>query len=337
MHLFDKCLKLAGQNKSNPMNIVKNFRTALGVLATAALFGCSGLTNLSPQKVPQNPSNIYTLSVRAEIADAVVKGSVKPFVIIDEKKCLMTEVSNRSGDRVFEYEYHMPRGRTEAKYYYQVEYKCDTGAGGIVDRKLVSPTVYKIESTARYASSLAFDRGPVGAVVPVTGRGFNSQDRIRFGGVMADVDSVSRNTLNFIVPPLQAGRIYDVELVGENGSTWIGSFKVDPSRISVSPSSIEISSGDVVNVVFNIGFRAPEGGYPIDVTTNIPSSVVMPEVEVKPGEDRAVVQLKGVGEGSGNLYINALGFRETVVPVTVKLSDPSSSGILRQVQEKAGE
>lgn len=317
------------------MNVVKIFKLIATAGVAALLCACSGITNLSPAKMPRNPSDIYTLTMSGHINDgSIVKNSVKGYVVIDEQMCEMTQVSDRDGERTFEYEYKMPRTRTEAKYYYVLTYVTDTGAGGKVERKIVSPMVYDLKTQSRYVTNMEFSRGQIGTVVPVTGRGFNSQDKVKIGDVYADIDSVTRNVLKFIVPPLKSGVTYDVKLENEEGISWIGTFKVDTSELSVSPSSIELTSGDVINLVFFTGFKAPESGYPIEVTTNIPSSVIMPEVVVKAGEDRVVVPIKGGSEGVGCLYINALGYKEKVIPVTVKMTDFAATSGIEKIQKK---
>ena len=325
-------------NKEATMSIVKIFRVTMASALLALLCACSGITNLSPAKMPRNPSDIYTLTMSGHINDgSIVKNSVKGYIVIDGEMREMTQVSDRDGERTFEYEYKMPRNRTEAKYYYMIKYQTDTGAGGVVERKIVSPMVYDLKTQSRYVTNMEFSRGQIGTVVPVTGRGFNSQDKVKIGDVYADIDSVTRNVLKFIVPPLKSGVTYDVKIENEEGSTWIGTFKVDTSELSVSPSALELTSGDIVNLVFFTGFKAPEGGYPIEVTTNIPSSVIMPEVVVKPGEDRVVVPVKSGSEGIGCLYVNALGYREKVIPVTVKMADFAGSSNVEKVQQKANE
>ena len=91
-----------------------------------------------------------------------------------------------------------------------------------------------------------------------------------------------------------------------------------------------------MNVIFGIGFTAPEGGYPIDVKTNIPSSVIMDEAVVPEGRSSVSVALKGGAEGEGFLYIQGVGFDEVKIPVSVKSSQPKDellSGVSEAVNE----
>lgn len=303
----------------NAMNKAKKISALFLALAAAVLGGCSSLTNLSPESVPENASRIYTLSMSAYINDgSVIKDSIEPFIVIDEQVIPMKEVKDMKYDRIYEYDYVMPKGRKDAKYYFMLKYKVDTTVQGVrEDRVIKSRTVYELKPVSRYVVNIQNERGPVGSEVPVLGRGFDKLDKITIGGVDADTEYLSRSTLNFTVPPLEAGKNYDVNLVGTKGDLWIGHFRVDPAEMQVSPASITMKSSDVTNLIFNIGFAAPKGGYPIDVKTNIPSSIIMDEVVVPEGQTSTSVSLKAAAAGKGALYINGVGFNEKVVPVEV--------------------
>jgi len=305
------------------MNKAKKFVFALAPLAALAFSGCSSLTNLTPDRVPENSSRVYTLTMSAYINDgSIVKESIEPFVVIDEQTIPMREVKDAQRDRLYEYDYTLPKGRKNAKYYFLLKYKVDNNINGTSkDREIKSPTVYTLEPVSRYIVNMQNERGPVGSQVTVLGRGFDKQDKIRVGGVVADTEYLSRSTLNFAVPPLEAGKTYDVELVGEKGEIWIGAFRVDTAQMGVSPAEIKIAGGELVAMIFNIGFTAPKGGYPIDVKTNIPSSVIMEEVVVPEGQSSVSVMLKAAAEGKGSLFVNAPGFSEKVIPVEVAKPD----------------
>ena len=323
--------------KLKHMNIAKKITAALFAPLLAILSGCSGITNLTPERVPENSSRIYTLTMSAHINDgSLVKDSIEPFVVIDEQTVPMKATSEMENDRIYEYDYTLPKGRKDAKYYFILKYKSKNASQGDepVERTMTSPTVYTLEPVSRYVVSLQNDRGAVGTEITVLGRGFDKLDKVFIGGVEADTKYVSRSTIVFTVPPMQYGKNYDVELRGEDSASWIGQFRVDPSEIEVSPSAVSILSGDVVNVIFNIGFKAPEGGFKIDVKTNIPSSVVMDEVVVPEGRTSVSVSLKGAAEGRGAIYVNAPGFAEKVVPVEVSLPKEDSS-VLSSVSEAA--
>lgn len=302
------------------------------------LSGCAGLTNLTPEKLPENSSRLYTLSMSAHVNDgSIVPNSIEPFIVIDEKILPMKAVDNLENDRIYEYDYRLPAGRRDAKYYFMLKYKVKNNVEkGERERTLTSPTVYKLEPVRRYVVTLQSERGPVGTVVPVLGRGFDKLDKIIIGGVKADTEYVSRAMINFVVPPLKAGENYEVKLVGSESEMWIGQFKVDPAEMQVSPKQIEIRSGEIVNVIFGIGFSAPRGGYAVDVKTNIPSSVIMDEVVIPEGANSVSVALKGGAEGKGSLYISGVGFDDVVVPVVVKASEAKDE-LLGSVSESVNE
>lgn len=323
------------------MNKAKNIISFCASIAVLFFTGCSGLTNLTPERVPENSSRVYTLTMSAYINDgAVIKDTIKPYIVIDEQVIPMKEVKDMKHDRLYEYDYTLPKGRKSAKYYFLLKYQVSNNIDGVnKNREMKSPTVYTLEPVSRYIVNMQNERGPVGSSIAVLGRGFDKQDIIRVGGVDADTEYLSRSTLSFIVPPLKSGRTYDVELVGEKGEMWIGAFRVDTAKMGVSPSEINMNGGDLVTMIFNIGFSAPKGGYPIDVKTNIPSSIIMDEVVVPEGQSSVSVTLKAAAAGNGALYINGLGFEEKVVPVSIgqsETAEPVSKDTAKAISQVEG-
>lgn len=323
------------------MNKAKNIISFCASIAVLLLTGCSGLTNLTPERVPENSSRVYTLTMSAYINDgAVIKDTIKPYIVIDEQVIPMKEVKDMKHDRLYEYDYTLPKGRKSAKYYFLLKYQVSNNIDGVnKNREMKSPTVYTLEPASRYIVNMQNERGPVGSSIAVLGRGFDKQDIIRVGGVDADTEYLSRSTLSFVVPPLKSGKTYDVELVGEKGEMWIGAFRVDTAKMGVSPSEINMNGGDLTTMIFNIGFSAPKGGYPIDVKTNIPSSVIMDEVVVPEGQSSVSVTLKAAAAGRGALYINGLGFEEKVVPVSIGQSEtvePVSKDTAKAISQVEG-
>lgn len=318
--------------------MAKKISVIIASLSLLIMSGCAGLTNLTPEKVPENASRLYTLSMSAHINDGtIVPDSIEPFVVIDEQIMPMKRVENMGNERIYEYDYKLPLGRRDAKYYFMLKYKVkNTVQSGERERTMTSPTVYKLEPVRRYVVTIQSERGPVGTVVPVLGRGFDKLDKIIIGETEADTEYLSRSTINFVVPPLKAGKAYDVKLVGTDNEMWIGQFRVDSADMAVSPQAVDINSGDVINMIFGIGFKAPKGGYPIDVQTNIPSSVIMEEVVVPEGANSVSVSLKGGAEGEGFLYVNGVGFKERVIPVKVK-SGATKDELLADVGDAVNE
>ena len=66
-----------------------------------------------------------------------------------------------------------------------------------------------------------------------------------------------------------------------------------------------------------IDYDAPVGGLPIEVKTNVPDSVVMPEASIAAGDRTANIPVQGGVPGEGKLIISAPGYEFLEVPVRV--------------------
>jgi hypothetical protein len=94
------------------ISLARKIFLSLGTtLALAFLSGCEfTLTNLTPNSLPENPSQIYTLQLRVTPKGAaVVPGSVSPHIIIDGQNFKMLPSS--LGPDVYELDYQLPGGR----------------------------------------------------------------------------------------------------------------------------------------------------------------------------------------------------------------------------------
>src|SRR3954466_8030785 len=84
----------------------------------ALLAGCDPvtLTNLTPASMPENPSQIYTFSLRiTPRTNTVQPASIAPHIIIDGKNFDMKP--SGLGEGIYEFEYQLPAGRDELAYY----------------------------------------------------------------------------------------------------------------------------------------------------------------------------------------------------------------------------
>ncbi|QYY37007.1 IPT/TIG domain-containing protein [Ruficoccus sp. ZRK36] len=289
----------------------------LPLLSLAAfLVGCGPtITNLTSNPVPQNPSGIYEISMSVENMDnSLIKKSFKPYVVIDGEARPMT--GSEVGQGIYKYNYPMPENRNAARYYFILDYQTDF-KGDIKDKQVQSGKVYTLALTNRYVITLEAYRGPVGSSIPVVGRGFSKFDKIVIGGFEADTTYYSPTALSFIVPPLPAGDSYRVELASGTGLMPVGNFQVDPALLTVSRNNLSLSTGQKAVIVVGIGFAAPQGGLPIEVTTDVPESVIMPEVAIPAGAKTVSIPIEGGMPGSGMLYISAPGFSEAKIPVNV--------------------
>ena len=295
----------------------KSIVLALGAVAGVVFMsGCNaGITNLTPSVLAENPSQIYTISSRVKPRSInVVPGSVQVRIIIDGQSFPMNKSS--LGADIYEFDYQLPAGRTELAYYFLVNYKFEN-QGMITDREEFTDVI-RSKIVGRYVLSLDTNRGPVGARISVMGRGFTAQDTVTFDGTSARTVYDSPNSLSFFVPAVESGRNYKVEIAGANGTTIVGTFRVDPTSLSVSPTELSLKRGETQTLTFTLPMPAPTGGLLLDVTTNAPDSVIMPEVVVPAGSTTATVDVTGGKPGTGSLFLKGFGSGEISVPVTVK-------------------
>jgi hypothetical protein len=294
----------------------RKFLTWLGAaLGLILLAGCDlKIVNLTPTTLRENPSEIYTISARIENTGGnVVAGSIVPHLIIDGQDLIMKQ---SQGD-VYTLDYQLPPGRDELKYYILVNYKTENNGGVPTDREACLDLV-DVKIVGRYVLSLQADRGPVGAQIGVSGSGFTSQDVVYFEGTPARTVYASPTALNFFVPAVDPGHSYKVTINGSAGSADVGTFHVDALNIQASPASLTLRSGEQQPLTFTVPITAPAGGLLLDVTTDIPDSVIMPEVVVPAGSSSVTVTVQGGRAGSGSLVLKGYGAGTVTIPVTVQ-------------------
>jgi hypothetical protein len=301
----------------NHLNRAKSLALSLGAaLGLFLLTGCNvGITNLTPGVLAENPSQIYTISTRITPKSInIIPSSLVVRIIIDGQSFPMR--SSDLGNKIYDFDYQLPAGRTEIAYYFLVNYKYEQ-QGVIRDREEFTDVI-RSKIVSRYVLSLETNRGPVGARISVLGRGFTANDTVSFDGTSARTVFDSANSISFFVPAVEAGRNYKVELIGAQGTSPIGTFRVDPTSLSVSPSELSLNRGQTQSLTFTLSTPAPTGGLLLDITTNAPESVIMPEVVVPAGSTSATVAVTGGKPGSGTLFLKGFGSGEVTVPVTVK-------------------
>ena len=298
------------------MNNMKKIVSLVSAILALAISGCSSMKNTTPETMPENPSRVYTLSMKVDVNDGdVSESSFKPYIVIDGAVNPMVH----KGNGVYEYDYVMHHGRNSAKYFFQFDYAINKIASGKPAKcQLKSSKVYEFKTLSKYVVSLEATRGNVGSRISVLGKGFTQDDKILVGGVEARTGFISDTALNFLVPAVESGKTYDVELLSTEGKVNIGKFRVDDAVMGISPSSLDLRSGEVASLTFNIGFRAPDEGCVIDVKTNVPSSVVMDEVVIPAGQYTVTVPVKAGTRGVGYIYVNSFGFKEVKIPIKVR-------------------
>jgi hypothetical protein len=301
-------------------NRISPARKILAWLAATAglalLSGCDTvtLTNLTPPSFAENPSQIYTFSLRVSSrTNTVQPQSIAPQVIVDGKSFAMKR--SPIGEGLYEFEYQIASGRDELAYYYLVNYNVE--GNNLITPNETYTSVVRAKIVRRYVLSLEVNRGPVGARISVLGRGFTSQDTINFNGSPARTVTESPNALSFFVPPLASGRNYQVTLNSAAGNSPVGTFRIDVSNVTVFPSSLALSTGSRQTLTFSIPNAAPPGGTLLDIATDVPESVIMPEVNIQQGQTSATITVEGGKPGNGSLFLKGFGSGELTIPVSV--------------------
>jgi hypothetical protein len=285
-------------------------------LSLALFAGCDSvvLTNLTSPSLPENPSQIYTFTLRVTPkASSVTIASIAPHIVIDGQNFPMKK--SALGENLFEFEFQLPSARDEVAYYYLVNFQYDNN-GATASGEAYTEVVHA-KIVRRYVLSLEVNRGPVGARISVLGRGFTPQDTIYFENLPTRTVYESPNALSFFVPALEAGKNYRVQLGSSAGNSPVGTFRIDTSTLTASPAALMLRTGERQTVVFTVPNAAPPGGLLLDATTDVPESVIMPEIVVPAGQMSANITVEGGKAGRGNLYFKGYGAGGVSIPVTV--------------------
>jgi len=301
------------------MKAKRIFLSALAALSLCFTACSVKVANMTPQTVPTNPSGIYTLSVKADVSDTTIdRRTVAAYVVIDGEKNLMKR--SDLGANIFDYDYEFPPGKTSAEYYYIINYRLKSLTGEPGDLKeIVSPT-HRIKLVERFSITLDADRAPAGTRLAVLGRGFARGDTVYVGGNEARTEFVSANSLRFVVPNLAPGR-YPVEIRNGGQTDSAGMLRVDKgASLRVLPERLDLAVGERQVLAFAMDEPAPDGGLYLDVRTNIPDSIIMPEVVVPGGARTVNVTVEGNEPGQGMLYVSADGAGRLEIPVTVAVT-----------------
>jgi hypothetical protein len=283
-------------------------------LMLLVLTGCNlTITNLTPDKVPQNPSQIYTITASFRPSSTqIITATIEPRIVIDGQNYKMTK-SAVNGD-VWEFDYQLPAGRTGASYYFICDYKLE---GQTSDQpQEVYSDLQNMTIAGRYVIRSEATRAPVGSRVSVLGAGFTPSDVVYFDQTPTRTVYESPSSLSFFVPAITPGRNYRISVVGSGANLDVGTFRVDAISFQVTPAALTLRPGEQQALTFTIPTPAPAGGMLIDVTTDVPASIVMPEVMVSAGQSSVTVPVQGGKPGSGSLFFKSSA-GDTSVAVTV--------------------
>jgi len=280
------------------------FPALFAALMLLALSGCNfTITNLTPDTVPQNPSQIYTItaSFRPD-SRRVDRASIQPRIIIDGQAYKMSKAST-AGD-IWEFDYQIPAGRTSASYYFICNYGMENRPPGS-DLTEVYSDLQTMRIVGRYVLRPEATRAPVGSRVSVLGAGFAPSDVVYFDSTPTRTVFESPSSISFFVPQVEPGRNFKLTVVGAGQTLDVGTFRVDAISFQVTPSAISLRSGEQQALTFTIPTAAPAGGMLIDVTTDVPDSLVMPEVLVPSGQTSVTIPVQGGKPGVGSLFFKS--------------------------------
>ncbi|MFT3870508.1 MAG: cell surface protein [Nibricoccus sp.] len=319
--------------QNNRFSHARRIFLGLGAALSLMLTGCytASITNLTPSTFPENPSQIYTISARVNPRDAdYVPGTVVPMLVIDGQSIALKK--SPLGQDIWEVDYQVPAGRNELVYYIQTNYQIQRSNGLTSSREDYTP-LQRSQILSRYIVSIEANRGPVGALVRISGRGFTPNDIINFDETPVRTVFESAGSIGFYVPGLDANRNYRVSIGSGTSQTPVGTFRIDgpvgsdlsstgfsapnAGGLLVSPTAITLRRGEKAPLTFTSPVAATAGGLLIDVTTDVPESVIMPEVIIPQGNNTTTITIEGGRPGKGTLFIKGPGVKELHVPITV--------------------
>ncbi|MES1168002.1 MAG: IPT/TIG domain-containing protein, partial [Oleiharenicola lentus] len=196
---------------------------------------------------------------------------------------------------------------------------CDYNTKGSSDTQEMHSELQHLNIAGRYVIRSEASRAPVGSRVSILGAGFSTFDIVYFDNTPTRTVFESPSSLSFFVPAVEPGRTYKLSVRGAGSNLDVGSFRVDAISFQVTPAAVVLRSGEQQALTFTIPQPAPAGGMLIDVTTDIPDSIVMPEVMVQAGQSFATVPIQGGKPGTGSLFFRSSAGESTVsVTVTAK-------------------
>ncbi|HEY4301127.1 MAG TPA: IPT/TIG domain-containing protein, partial [Candidatus Didemnitutus sp.] len=192
----------------------------------------------------------------------------------------------------------------------------DVKSGSELSPKQLTSDLQTLSIEGRYALGPEANRAPVGARVSVLGAGFTPTDVVYFDQTPTRTVFESPSSLSFFVPAIEAGRSYQLHVSGGGNDLSVGSFRVDAISFQVDPTSVTLRTGEQQRLTFTIPTPAPAGGMLVDVQTDVPKSIIMPEVMIAAGASSASVVIVGGEPGTGSIYFKSSA-GESSIPVTV--------------------
>lgn len=299
-----------------PLTHASRILSALAAALTLlVLTGCNlTITNLTPDTVPANPSQIYTITAAFHPNSSQIDtSSIAPRIVIDGNVYKMAK--SAAGADLWEFEYQLPVGRASANYYFICEYLAKNNTGGVPSE--MTSELQSMKVAGRYVIRSEATRAPVGSRVSVLGAGFTTADIVYFDSSPARTVYESPSALSFFVPAVAPSQTYKLSILnGLAGNLDVGTFRVDAISFQVSPSALVLRQGEQQALTFTIPSPAPAGGMLIDVRTDVPESVIMPEVMVPANATSVTIPVQGGKPGNGSLFFTSSA-GESSVTITV--------------------
>ncbi|HBM85491.1 MAG TPA: hypothetical protein DD423_01640 [Opitutae bacterium] len=299
------------------MKAKRIFLSALLVL-TFSFTGCSvKILDRTPAIATASPTGSYTLSAQALVKKKTVDlSTLQAFVVIDSEQYPMTADQAESGS--FKFDYQPPVDELNTRFYYILNYYTQKQDAPRIPGQIISD-LYQIQFPNSISLSLNKKRAAIGSRITVLGQGFSSEDIIFVDTVAAKTSFISPTELQFIVPESTPKHGYVVEVRSLKRAQIAGYLRIDAANpLSVLPNSLDLQSGQRQALAFALDTPAPIGGLYLNITTDIPDSIIMPEVLIPEGARTVSASIEGDKVGNGNLFINANGLVELVVPVTIR-------------------
>lgn len=284
------------------------------------LAGCStSFQDFTPERIPQNPSGIYTFSFSANLPKSTrIEGSERAELVINGETIPMQKVGD--DPLTFSGDYRMPASISEARYYYVVywDYRA-TGEVKTAARYSTAETgkLFQARLINRYPIQIVSDRGPVGASIAIVGSGFTSTDTVIVGSNEAITTIHSPNSLEFVIPPIPAGKSYPVAVRTGAGDLPVGNLRVDQAALSVQPNQLFLSVGATDFLIVETDNPAPAGGLYIQTQTDIPDALIVPEVVIPEGARSVNVNITADKSANGVLVLTVPGYAPVNIPVSV--------------------
>jgi hypothetical protein len=269
---------------------------------------------MTPNVIPQNQSSLYTITMCIRNTDGdILQKSIRPYIVINGEKHGM--LKHPDGNNVFVYDYRFYDMGT-IPYYFELVYEINRN--GNIREKVAKSELYNMTVTNKYIFALDANRGPVGAQVSIVGCGLGKNDKVRMGGHIIPSNWLSSGAIEFTVPPMDCDREYEIFLLSNRKELFAGIFFIDRSNLHCSSDYIRLNNGESQRLVFMLDQAAPAEGVDLDIRTDVPESIIMPEVHFMPGERTASAHIKESDKSAkGMLYVNAKGFASLEIPMEI--------------------